>query len=126
MCDDASADLIRAVIKNMKGAHEDWASLAMVIDLRGERVSGTHGYAYTPDRTTSAVASRPSGIQAAVAAYLGSADRSRQGPPVAILVQLDRVSGRYEVTFEHDDAARWKVTPANIDQLAEELRPHVD
>ena len=123
---DATADLIRAVIENMKGAHDDWVSLAMIIDLRGERVIGTHGYAYTPDRTTSAVASRPSGIQAAVAAYLGSADQRRQEPPVAILVQLDRVSGRYEVTFEHDDAARWKVTPANIDQLAEELRPHVD
>ena len=52
---DATAALIRAVIENMKGAHDDWVSLAMVID-----------------------------------------------------------------------AARWKVTPANIDQLAEELRPHVD
>jgi hypothetical protein len=45
---------------------------------------------------------------------------------VKILVQFDRDSGKYEVTFEDDDASRWKVTPANIDQISEELRPHFD
>ena len=45
---------------------------------------------------------------------------------MAILVQLDRGSGTYEVTFEDDDPARWKVTPANIEQISEELRPTFD
>ena len=78
MSTDATAALIRALIENMKGARDDWASLAMVIDLRGGRVSGTHGYAYSPDGTVSAVASRPSGIRPALEAYLGSStSRSR-------------------------------------------------
>lgn len=131
MSGDAVADLIRALIENLKGARDDWASLAMVIDLKGVRVSGTHGYAYSPDGTVSAVASRPSGVGPAVAAYLGSFDRpdqeqSTQQPPVAILLQLDRDSGTYEVTFEDVDAARWQVTPANLERISEDLRPTFD
>ena len=117
------SDLIRALIENLRGAREDWASLAMVIDLRAGRVSGTHGYAYSPDGTVSAVASRPSGIGPAVAAHLQSSERPEQEPPLAILVQLDRVSGTYVMTFEDDDPARWKVTPANLEQISQELRP---
>ena len=66
MPEAVTADLIRALIENMKGARDDWASLAMVIDLSGGRISGTHGYAYSPDGTVSAVASRPSGVRPAV------------------------------------------------------------
>ena len=51
MSTDVAAALLRALIENMKGARDDWASLAMVIDLRGGRISGTHGYAYSPDGT---------------------------------------------------------------------------
>jgi hypothetical protein len=126
MPEAVTADLIRALIENMKGARDDWASLAMVIDLSGGRISGTHGYAYSPDGTVSAVASRPSGVRPAVEAYLESYYKPEQEPPVKILVQFDRDSGKYEVTFEDEDASRWKVTPANIDQISDELRPHFD
>lgn len=123
---DVTADLIRALVENMRGARDDWASLAIVIDLSARRISGTHGYAYSPDGSTSAVASRPSGIAPAVEAYLDSRYTPDQEPPAKILVQFDRSSGKYEVTFEDDDVTRWKVTPANIEQISEELRPHFD
>lgn len=123
MSDDVTADLIRALIANMKGAREDWASLAVVIELSAGRISATHGYAYSPDGTVSAVASRPSGVKPALDAYLANSYTTDQAPPLKILVQFDRGSGTYELTFEDDDASRWKVTPANIDRIAEELRP---
>ena len=126
MSDDVTAGLIRALVENMKGAGDDWASLSMVLDLSGGRIRGTHGYAYSPDGTVSAVASRPSGIRLAVDAYLECYVEPDQEPPVAILVQLGRTSGTYEVTFEHDDAARWKVTPANLEKISEVLRPTFD
>lgn len=124
MVDDVATGLIRALIENMRGARDDWASLAVVIDLRGRRIAGTHGYAYSPDQTVSAVASRPSGIMPAVEAYLESKYPPEKEPPMSILVQVGRDSGTYEVTFEYDDAARWKVTPANLEQIREELRPN--
>jgi hypothetical protein len=126
MSDDVTAGLSRALVENMKGAGDDWASLAMVLDLSGGRIRGTHGYAYSPDGTVSAVASRPSGIRLAVDAYLECYVEPDQEPPLAILVQLGRTSGTYEVTFEHDDAARWKVTPANLETISEVLRPTFD
>jgi hypothetical protein len=126
MSDDVTAGLSRALVENMKGAGDDWASLAMVLDLSGGRIRGTHGYAYSPDGTVSPVASRPSGIRLAVDAYLECYVEPDQEPPLAILVQLGRTSGTYEVTFEHDDAARWKVTPANLETISEVLRPTFD
>jgi hypothetical protein len=123
MSDDVSADLVRALIENMKGAPDDWASLAMIVDLTAGRVSGTHGYAYSPDGASSAVASRPSGVRPSVEAYLGGHAEPGQQPPLKLLVQVERDSGRYEVTFEDRDASRWKVTPANVHEISEELRP---
>lgn len=124
MPNDATTDLIRALIENMRGAGDDWSSLAMVIEISGGRVSGTHGYAYSPDGTASAVASRPSGIKPAVDALLESGYQPG-AVPLKILVQFDRDSGRYDLTFENEDASRWKVTPANIDQISEALRPNL-
>lgn len=40
-----------------------------------------------------------------------------------MLFQFNRKSGRFIVDFEHDDPARWKVTPSNIDAVVDELRP---
>ena len=31
-----------------------------------------------------------------------------------------------QVTFEDDDPARWKVTPANLEMISEDLRPTFD
>lgn len=123
MSSDVTADLIRALIENMKGASDDWETLAMVIDFSGGRFSGTHGYAYAPSGVISAVASRPSAIRPAVNAYIEDHYQPGAALPVAILVQFDRTKGEFEVTFEDSDVSRWKVTPANIDEIREKLRP---
>ena len=123
MSSDVTVDLIRALIENMKGERDDWESLAMVIDFSGGRFSGTHGYAYSPDGSISAVASHPFHVESAVNAYTESLYKPGAALPVAILVQFDRTKGEYEVTFEDSDVSRWKVTPANIDEIREKLRP---
>jgi hypothetical protein len=46
--------------------------------------------------------------------------------PRKILVQFDRTTGKYDITFEETDEARWKVTPRNFRELREELRPKFD
>lgn len=43
--------------------------------------------------------------------------------PVSLLVQFERATGRYEITFEDSDSSRWAVSPANIKSIREELRP---
>ena len=46
-----------------------------------------------------------------------------QPRPVAVLVQFDRDNGKYEVTFEDEDASRWQVTPSNIDAVRDAIKP---
>lgn len=120
---NAIDELIRAIVDNMRGAEDDWQSFSLVLDFDGERFSGTHGYSYGPGAVISAVASRPSAVGPHAYAYL--AERYEPGAPApkAVLVQFDRTTRQYDVTFEDADAARWKVTPANIDRMGETLRP---
>ncbi|GAA5154987.1 hypothetical protein GCM10023340_39450 [Nocardioides marinquilinus] len=122
---DPAADLIRAVVTNLTHAPENWQSLAIVVELGGGRVSGTSGYTYAPDGTSEPTSARPSRIIPAVEAYLDDRYEPGQPRPVAMLVQLDRDASAYEITFEDDDIRRWKVTPANIDEMPEKVRPHL-
>jgi|GEM_PF-3171534 len=39
------------------------------------------------------------------------------------LVQIVRATGRLTIAYEHEDAQRWKLTPANAEALPEQLRP---
>jgi hypothetical protein len=123
MSTDATTDLIGALIEHMKGAPSNWRTFAVVVEIRDGRVATTYGYTYSPDGTTSAVASRPSGVLPAVQAYLASKYTPEQELPLKMLIQFNRDSGTYEITFEDSDAARWKVTPENIKSAPSELRP---
>ena len=126
MTDDVTTGLIRALVENLTGADKEWQALSMVLDFAGGKFSGTHGYAYSDDGSIAAVASHPYYAKAAVNAYLESYYKPGDPLPAAILVQFDRTSGQYEVTFEDTDATRWRVTPANIGSMGEQLRPAFD
>ncbi|MDZ8171382.1 hypothetical protein [Microbacterium xanthum] len=123
--DDPRAALLRTLVDNLRGVGADWSSLAIVVNLRGSRVSGTSGFAYLPDGGVEATAARPSAIAPAVAEYLRMRYPGDAALPVAILVQLDRPTGRYEITFEDADTTRWTATPATIDDVREQLRPRL-
>lgn len=45
--------------------------------------------------------------------------------PIRALLQFNRTTGRYNVDFEDSDTTRWQVTPANLDQAREALRPNL-
>jgi hypothetical protein len=123
MSTEAAADLIRALIQNMRRAGDDWSSLAMVVEFSGRELSGTYGYVYSDEGKPTAVSARPSQIETAVTGYTEHYYKPDQPLPVKILVQFDRTKGEYEVTFEDTDESRWQVTPENVDSIREELRP---
>ncbi|WP_406247046.1 hypothetical protein ACI7YT_16565 [Microbacterium sp. M] len=115
--------LVRSLVENMRRVDDDWASFAMVLEFSGGEVSGSYGYVYSADGKPSATSARPTRIEPAVTAYMESYFQPDDALPVKILIQFDRTSGNYEVTFEDTDVTRWQVTPANIDTIREELRP---
>ncbi|MFT3799269.1 hypothetical protein [Microbacterium sp.] len=124
MSHNVVVDLVRSLIDHMRGAPAEWDAFAIVIDFDGERVAGTHGYTYSADGSTDPVASNPRQVKPYALAFLASRYAPGATPPVGLLVQFDRTNGQYEVTFEDTDRARWKVTPANIDTMADTIRPN--
>ncbi|HEX6954907.1 MAG TPA: hypothetical protein VF156_08515 [Agromyces sp.] len=123
---DATADLIRALIDDLKGPEVDWdgwASMAIILEFPDGEFNEAHGYLYSPGGRISAVASDPSAVRAAVNAYADGDYQLGHMLPRKILVQFDRTTGRYDVTFEESDDARWKATPRNFREIREQLRP---
>jgi len=124
--DDTSVNLIRALVQNVSGPDVDWdnwSAMTIVISSFDGRYNSASGYLYSPDGTISAVAARPSSVIPAVDAYVGGYFKPGEALPVKLLVQFDRTSGKYLITFEDTDETRWKITPKNYKELREELRP---
>ncbi|MDT9595069.1 hypothetical protein RDV89_18420 [Nocardioides zeae] len=125
MSEDPAVGLVRSLLQHLRSSSDDWASLALVVKLHPRGVRGVHGYTYDADGAFSGASARPSGINDAVAAYTASHFAPGEALPACLLVQFDRTSGRYEVTFEDTDATRWDVTPDNVDTMAASMRPQL-
>jgi len=119
---DPSIELVRAIAQAIEGPF-DWAAWSVVVRLAGGRMSGTTAWIYGADGASAPAVCRPSRIIPALDAYLAWRYPAGEALPVQLLVQLDRTSGRFGIELEDHDANRWQVTPANIDDIAEELRP---
>jgi len=129
MAGNVTADLFRALIENLEAPVVDgdrWESMAFILEFPGGEFNGAHGYLYLPDGVIAAVASDPWAVKAAVKAYTDGYYKPGEALPRKILVQFDRTTGKYDITFEENDEARWKVTPRNFRELREELRPTFD
>ncbi|WP_203136976.1 hypothetical protein [Microbacterium sp. JZ31] len=128
MSEDASVALVRALIENLQGSQlrDDWSSFALVLAFEDGDLADTYGYAYSPGGEVSAASVRSSWVREAVFDYLRGYFGPEDDLPKKTLVQFDRTSGRYGVTFEDEDASRWDVTPANYKDVREQLRPSFD
>lgn len=123
MSEDVTVGLVRALVENMEDAPEEWTSLAMVLGFDATKVNSVFGFAYDDAGEDTAVTASPYDIRPAVKAYTDSYYKPEEPLPVSLLVQYDRTTGQYEVTFEDTDADRWQVTPATFSSIRKELRP---
>lgn len=129
MTGDVTADLIRALVDTVEEPSRvpgDWESLAIILEFPDGEFNSAHGYLYSPGGVITAVASDPWAVRAAVRAYTDSHYGPGEVLPLKVLVQFDRASGRYDITFEETDEARWDVTPRTFRELREQLRPSFD
>lgn len=123
--EDATVELTRAIIEHLRGAPDDWVSLSLIIGIQSRRPATSYGYAYTADGQSCAVASRPSGLFPTLTKYLDEKYQPDERVPVKLLVQFNRDSGGYLITFEDTDTSRWQVTPENVYTIQEQLRPNI-
>ena len=126
MSDDPSVELIRTLIESLDDDELDdgWESVAFVLTLKDGRLVQGPGFGYGPGDVVSPVAADPWDSKEAVNAYLASCLHPGDEFPVQLLVQYDRTTGKYEITFEDTDSSRWQVTVANMDAVREQLQPH--
>ncbi len=84
------------------------------------------GYTYPADGSVSPVACGWNSIEPEVRAYLETYYEPGDLLRVKILVQFERATGRYLVTFEDTDEERWKTRPGDFRQMCEQLRQGFD
>ena len=100
----------------------DWDALSLVVTV-APGVVQMHGFAYD-------AAGKPTPFVPDADALddrfkeLAEAMREPEGRVwKSALVQIVRATSKIHFDFEYDDAGRWKVTPANIATMPEQLRP---
>lgn len=123
---DTSITLIRTLVENLSGPVVDWdnwESMTIIIDSYEGKFNSASGYLYSSDGTISAVAADAWKVMPAVDEYVRGYYKPGEPLPIKLLVQYDRTSGKYAITFEDTDEMRWKVTPRNIKTIREDLRP---
>lgn len=129
MSRNTTRDLLHAIVDTMAGPDADiegWDSMSMILEFPGGSFNEAHGFLYSADGTISAVASDALAIKPTVTACMQSQYEAGDALPVQALVQLNRRTGRYTVTFEDHDDSRWRMTPRNRTVFSEELRPALD
>lgn len=125
---ETTVKLIRTIIQNLDGPVVDWdgwESFAIIVDSFDGKFNSASGYLYSADGTISAVSTPPRNVIPVVDEYMSGYFKPDEKLPVKFLVEFDRTSGKYNITFEDTDEMRWKITPSNYKELREELRPQL-
>lgn len=126
---DASEELISSIVDNLRtSGKDDWESMSVIIDTENDEeapVAGTEGFLYSADAFLGAAGVSALKIESAVWNYMSELYAADDRWPVRLLVQFNRVSGRYQVLVEETDVNRWEMTPDTIHEVREELRPRL-
>lgn len=128
---DVTLDLFKSILSTVQPTKPaEWVSVAAVLNPNKAStvfpIGGAFTYVYASDGSATGATLDSVAAGPALRAYMDSYYGPDEAWPVQLLLQFDRASGQYEVTFEETDATRWKITPArmeNVAAFAEELRP---
>ncbi len=128
MSDNAEyvGNLVAAIIETGKVSQENWEEFSLVLGFNGDGVNDTYGYSYDGDGRWKAFSVRPSLISKEAEAYRKWLRQKDDKPFIKMLFQFNRENNGFNADFEYEDTSRWKVTPANIDRVIEELRPKLN
>lgn len=110
------------IVAEQTGQDDRWDSLAVTAIVAGSSVQ-ISGYAYE-DGAKPRPAKVGSGMLADKFEALCKAMQKPDGESwKTALVQIRRDSGKIVIDYDYADPLRWKVTPANLAALPEQMRP---
>lgn len=107
---------------------EDWDFLTFVFDV-GEGVISNSGFIYSGSEIIPASAeieSEPLLLDNKIEGLRSKIYDQCNKEFKQILIQMESNTNRIKIDFEFDDESRWSITPANLRQIREELKPNFD
>lgn len=126
---DPKADLVsrrltavgQAVLANAN-YQGDWRSLAVVADMEGE--PSLFGYLYLAEGGGRAeIPADAAGLFDKVAALRQAMTEKDGHVWKACVITIMQPDLKFGTRFEYDDAERWRITPSNMAEKVEEIRP---
>lgn len=112
------------IVRSGKPDNINWIEVTVVFGFNDDNeVRKSYGYVYDQSGKSHATSYLIPDVERAVNAYVDWLRTQHDEPLVKLLFQFNRETGQVKADFEYDDAARWQVTPRNIDTIAQELRP---
>lgn len=119
-------EIARVLVSHQKMAGIDWTELTVVFTFDDDGdVNSSYGYAYDAKGDWTAISFRPRDVRPQVNAYREWLRQEGDKGFIKMLFQFNRVTRKVNADFEYDDPSRWQVTPKNVDQMIQELRPNL-
>lgn len=111
-------EVCRAILDAGQRAENEWASLAFVLECEDEPDVAFWGYAFRED------GHRPFIVRADDFPDLARDFRDASGGGWRqALIWIRRSDLKMEAFFEHNELARWRVSPATLEEDIEAIRP---
>ena len=110
------------IVQSPRIAALEWQHLVFVANVEREHTT-LSGFAY--DRSGKSRPASPGGMQTLdkIAALREAMRMDGSEPWAACLIRIERSTGKIAMDFEYEDPSRWAITPTNVRQMAETLRP---
>jgi len=101
-----------------------WDGISLVGDFAGGQRS-MFGYVYLSDGDWEAKLprDRSRSVMKGLRRLYETMEEKNGKPWQQCLLQINRQSMKVNIQFEYDNPQRWSVTPANLEQMVETLRP---
>lgn len=118
-------DIAETIQKCNDVVENEWDLLSFVFDV-GEGHMANSGFLYSGDKVIPASASirgQRKLLSGKIIELQKVIHNQCNYKFKQLLIQMERETSRIKIDFEFDDANRWSITPSNIKQMREELRP---
>ena len=117
--------IARDIVQSNELQGIDWVEITLVIRADDDGINGLYGYIYNEQGESTPEAPDMDAIDASVSAYREWLRKEGDEGFDTMLFQFNRVTRRFNIDFAYGETTRWRVTPANIDTVADELRPRL-
>ncbi|QTD56126.1 hypothetical protein [Parasphingorhabdus cellanae] len=122
IANDVLHEIGAMIVQDEKYAGRQWEAMSLVAIVTPTSVDMT-GFSYDANGKSSPGTPRNGDIMDKLQNFQQVTQIEGQGPWKTVLIQISKPEMNVAVSFEYEDANKWKVTPANMAVMKEELRP---